>query len=331
MEEKMSNMDFINVPDSYPRRELNALYREIPLKDTVFRLLRKYFCAMANLYCVIPVSKAWEIISEIHPNLVTKEEFVSFAKIAVHEDEGYVIIGSENYIRKKSTKTKVWDKEIVSEDLFDLGFDAYKYMKEHQQGKDYYIPSKDELLLYTEFAYCNNLPEKEELLKFLTKHYEGNRDKALDTLELAVYLDRVVMMMPNEIMKELSETCFQLTGVSDLEEFASAFTKFHNSLKMPYNRGYSPSELGNMFPRSSTPPQVTIGPNMLRLIESGERDPNELREQICETEFPDSRIRDSFLKELDKVAPVVKNAPQVGRNDPCPCGSGKKYKNCCGK
>ena len=86
-----------------------------------------------------------------------------------------------------------------------------------------------------------------------------------------------------------------------------------------------------MFPRISTPPQVTIGPNMLRLIESGERDPNELREQICETEFPDSRIRDSFLKELDKVAPVVKNAPQVGRNDPCPCGSGKKYKNCCGK
>ncbi len=28
--------------------------------------------------------------------------------------------------------------------------------------------------------------------------------------------------------------------------------------------------------------------------------------------------------------PVV-NAPKVGRNDPCPCGSGKKYKNCCGK
>ena len=24
-------------------------------------------------------------------------------------------------------------------------------------------------------------------------------------------------------------------------------------------------------------------------------------------------------------------APKVGRNDPCPCGSGKKYKHCCGK
>ena len=28
---------------------------------------------------------------------------------------------------------------------------------------------------------------------------------------------------------------------------------------------------------------------------------------------------------------VVREEPKVGRNDPCPCGSGKKYKNCCGK
>ncbi len=28
---------------------------------------------------------------------------------------------------------------------------------------------------------------------------------------------------------------------------------------------------------------------------------------------------------------VVNEEPKVGRNDPCPCGSGKKYKNCCGK
>lgn len=28
---------------------------------------------------------------------------------------------------------------------------------------------------------------------------------------------------------------------------------------------------------------------------------------------------------------VINNEPKIGRNDPCPCGSGKKYKNCCGK
>ena len=26
---------------------------------------------------------------------------------------------------------------------------------------------------------------------------------------------------------------------------------------------------------------------------------------------------------------VIKDGAQIGRNDPCPCGSGKKYKNCC--
>jgi preprotein translocase subunit SecA len=29
--------------------------------------------------------------------------------------------------------------------------------------------------------------------------------------------------------------------------------------------------------------------------------------------------------------PIVNNAPKVGRNDPCPCGSGKKFKACHGK
>ena len=32
----------------------------------------------------------------------------------------------------------------------------------------------------------------------------------------------------------------------------------------------------------------------------------------------------------DKKAPVRRDKNKVGRNDPCPCGSGKKYKKCCG-
>ena len=34
-------------------------------------------------------------------------------------------------------------------------------------------------------------------------------------------------------------------------------------------------------------------------------------------------------KEKLKSAPI--KVKKVGRNDPCPCGSGKKYKQCCGK
>ena len=37
------------------------------------------------------------------------------------------------------------------------------------------------------------------------------------------------------------------------------------------------------------------------------------------------------VKEGGMNKTVVNKGPKVGRNDPCPCGSGKKYKNCCGK
>ena len=33
----------------------------------------------------------------------------------------------------------------------------------------------------------------------------------------------------------------------------------------------------------------------------------------------------------EKVQQPAKKGDKIGRNDPCPCGSGKKYKNCCGK
>lgn len=40
-------------------------------------------------------------------------------------------------------------------------------------------------------------------------------------------------------------------------------------------------------------------------------------------------------RNVNRPAPAktqpIKAQPKVGRNDPCPCGSGKKYKNCCGK
>ena len=36
-------------------------------------------------------------------------------------------------------------------------------------------------------------------------------------------------------------------------------------------------------------------------------------------------------EDTPKRQPVVNKEKKVGRNDPCPCGSGKKYKNCCGR
>ena len=33
----------------------------------------------------------------------------------------------------------------------------------------------------------------------------------------------------------------------------------------------------------------------------------------------------------EKPQPMVNDGPKIGRNDPCACGSQKKFKKCCGK
>ena len=42
----------------------------------------------------------------------------------------------------------------------------------------------------------------------------------------------------------------------------------------------------------------------------------------------DAERRKELYKE-QKLSTTVVKGPKVGRNDPCPCGSGKKYKKCC--
>ena len=45
--------------------------------------------------------------------------------------------------------------------------------------------------------------------------------------------------------------------------------------------------------------------------------------------FTEEKKKELYV-EQKKSGTVVKG-PKIGRNDPCPCGSGKKYKHCCGK
>ncbi|MPQ31284.1 tetratricopeptide repeat protein [Clostridium estertheticum] len=45
----------------------------------------------------------------------------------------------------------------------------------------------------------------------------------------------------------------------------------------------------------------------------------------------DNEENEESLKDYEPQEPIVREESKVGRNDLCPCGSGKKYKKCCGK
>lgn len=82
-----------------------------------------------------------------------------------------------------------------------------------------------------------------------------------------------------------------------------------------------------------------------RFLELDQEDPdyeqNLAIRRAVEKEHPVHSLEEGMLEMMQGVIeiaklnlpnkPVSRATPKIGRNDPCPCGSGKKYKNCCGK
>jgi preprotein translocase subunit SecA len=79
--------------------------------------------------------------------------------------------------------------------------------------------------------------------------------------------------------------------------------------------------------------RVQLAPEAVREIEAQPRAPRQMVAQHAETQVfgGGSATTGGPAAEPARpapVAPVMRAGPKVGRNDPCPCGSGKKYKKC---
>jgi preprotein translocase subunit SecA len=69
-----------------------------------------------------------------------------------------------------------------------------------------------------------------------------------------------------------------------------------------------------------------------RRVQTSHAEVSLLGSQPQQGAVPSQRQADVFDKAMERASaqPIVRDSPKVGRNDPCPCGSGKKYKRCCG-
>ena len=329
----MSKEQYIAFPEEYTRRELNARYREIPLKDTTSRLLRKYFNAMANLYGIIPLHKAKEIVFSLSPKLVTEAEFLAFAEIARHECEDYYILGGDElYTNVKHTKPL--DREIIDVTLIGESVDLFMETKRIQQDKPYYVPDKKHLLEYDDPFYCEDTPEKHKLRTFLKERCRLSGEHETAVFEELLYGVRSVAVQPGDILGNLEKRGVRFKSQRDIERFTALYNAFHNTTRMPCNRGYTPDEMLQITPPEERFKSISLGPNIRNSLQTGEMDIEDFRKQIQTMELPNEAIRIDLLKQLADIKPPTarpENQKKVGRNDPCPCGSGKKDKRCCGK
>ena len=105
-------------------------------------------------------------------------------------------------------------------------------------------------------------------------------------------------------------------------------------MERPADSGPRPSsgqnDLLTQAPEADMPPVITGGRG------GNGRPPRQVATSVDEIEAAFQRKKKKELEQArmagagDQQVQQVVRGDKVGRNDPCPCGSGKKYKKCCG-
>ena len=295
------------------------------LSQKTKELLRSYFDAFSNLYGITPLYRALRIIQKQNPELeLTEEEFLSFVNEIEQEDHYYIIAGAEDIYSDVNDPTPPLKREIIAEHLYAVDdFDSYDELRAEQEGKPFYVPEKELLLKYQDDFYIEETKEFLALSAFLHDKLKLKRaDDILEDLQLVARTgDNDPQRIIWEVERMAGKSCFGST--EKINEFFQYYFAMCNNTRIAANRGFTPNE---MRERSGGPPRsIEFGPNISRSLQTGEMDIGELRRGIFSLNIP-MPWKAGMLSDLERV-----EQKKPGRNDPCPCGSGKKYKRCCGR
>lgn len=315
-------------PRMFAESTIARMYKKLGLPDETVSLIYDYFDAFANLYQVLPLKDSFKIIELQNKDLITMDEFVAFSEIARHENHYYYIL-SKNELYLDAPEEELIDREIVHVSLVDIDFDEYYSMVEKQRGKPLFIPTKQELLNYKDDLYIADTPQVRAMENFLRTGLKMNAKKAENMIFECLLAITCADNPLNDIAVELERRKIRMT-IQQLDEFAELFSDLHNNTRLPCNRGFTPQELVNRNGGLQTPKSISFGPNITAAMQSGEMDIQKYGLSIAESDIP-RELKIQMLSDLSKIKGGNAETQNNSRNAPCPCGSGKKYKRCCGK
>lgn len=187
-------------------------------------------------------------------------------------------------------------ESILVHDDFDEDFSK-------STGKPFYIPLKDDLLKYKDEFYFEKTREYRALLRYVQKHFtEGNKEKAKEICEDIQGMCHVEAR-PNTILNEFTRRDIVFEDEKQVSEVLNLIMTFANNMRLWSNNGHTPQEIFEAYekPNSNSPSRVGSSSS----LNTTNKEPTNLKVMTTGT------------------------TQKVGRNDPCPCGSGKKYKKCC--
>ncbi len=328
--------DDADFPEIYAPAKLKKMYAGLALPEETTSLLHTYFDAMARLYGVIPLRKALEIINSQNDGSVSEKDFTAFAEIVRHEEHFYCILGADER-HAGGAPTAPLDRELVADSLYAVDLDDYDRLVESQMGKPYYIPPKEEFLKYADDGYYESTRQSRVLRDYL------RRQKGLTKARAEEFVQELQLFASEgdddlqDVLDDMVRMGLEFKTGKEIGDFIRLYIDMSNHTRMPRNRGYTPDELSaNTPPDRRIPKAVSFGPHLTAALQNGVMDGEELRRGILQMDLPSEGLRKSMLDNLDRIRNSSSPAPatgkkKIGRNDPCPCGSGKKYKHCCGR
>lgn len=283
------------------------------------KLLKQYFQAFANLYGICSLQKAMQIINRQNPEQkLTADKILGFADNYVGD---WKIVSSDKVYSNVPVTTPM-HREIVNKVLvYYNDYGGYDDVRSHQANKDYYVPAKAELLKYSQKEYYEETQYTAAMARLLEKelHISDWQRKLMEVI-LNLRLDCF------DIQDFIDTLEAELPSFDIAQKAIDIYTNLHNNTRLMSNRGYTPAEMSRKYnPQGALPTSISFGPGIQSLIQSGEMNADDLMKGFEALKIPQD-LKNSLISETEKA-----KQPKPGRNDLCPCGSGKKYKKCCGR
>ena len=263
--------------------------------------------AFANYYWSLPVSYAISTISKWHPE-VTAQQLAR----ALRRDR----ILKYNFCVESEGLD---EPEIVADHLVTIDYNDFERFIAARFDLPYRDCDEQTLLRFDDERL--DIPEKQAIIGF------GREELGLDDDWTRQLVDDCVLYQPIALCEGKSWVMSVLRGeaygkihfrtIEQVKRFRELGTRFYEAMPNPVLRGWKPSEIEN-------PPVLPDDiPEKDEDIPDGRKAMDEILAQYGGRE----KVRELLMQSLSKAAPKKK----VGPNDPCPCGSGKKYKKCCGR
>lgn len=206
--------------------------------------------------------------------------------------------------------------------------EEFDYLLEQQMDKEFYIPSVQQIEEICRVGYEASSQAYKKLETFFRKKMHMSYGEAVLWC-FQVWVNCYDRESPAEMLNKLSDADIGFENDKQMEEFVGLLVEAHNNTRMKENRGHKPNELRVKRCAGGMPTIVPGSSHAAAMLREAAPElkamgiPIDLEggaDTITTTMYPDG-IDGKSIKVKKKIYP----------NDLCPCGSGKKYKKCCGR